>query len=148
MLRDVFGWYIQEYPAFEPRNFEFGYLERLIEIYKLSPDDIMIGDRVAAKLSKPFEEIIEYRISRMEWKDVKAHLSILNSQGKLPKVPVTPEELKRYTAGGKITEDEAVEALVLAHHLGLEGETVVSMFKEGNTVEKVYAQTLTALYID
>ena len=39
----MFGWYIQEQPAFEPRNFEFGYLERLIEIYRLSPDDVMIA---------------------------------------------------------------------------------------------------------
>lgn len=145
---EVFGWYMHGQPAFEPRNFEFGYLERLFEIYRLSPDDIMIADRVAARLSRPFEEVIEYRISRMEWKEAKARLSILNSQQKLPKVPVTPEELEKYTADGKITEDEAVEALVLAHHLGLEGETVVNMFKEGYMVEKIYAQTLTALYLD
>jgi hypothetical protein len=148
LWEDVFGWYIQEQPAFEPRNFEFGYLERLIEIYRLSPDDVMIADRVAARLSRPFEEIIEYRISRMEWKDAKAQLSILNSQQKLPKVSITPDELKKYTADGKITEDEVVEALVLAHHLDLKGETVINMFKGGYTVERIYAQTLTALYLD
>ena len=106
----------------------------------------MIADRVAAELSRPFE-IIEYRISG--WvKDAKFPLSILNSQQKLPKVSITPDELKKYTADGKITEDEVVEALVLAHHLDLKGETVINMFKGGYTVERIYAQTLTALYLD
>ena len=59
----------------------------------------------------------------MEWKDAKAQLSILNSQQKLPKVSITPDELKKYTADRKITRKTRwLKPLVLAHHLDLKGK--------------------------
>ena len=135
---DTFKQYNSKNPEFVPKAFEPDYLEALMKTPGITKDDIMIADRVAQKISKPMKEVMELRLSAKDWKEINASLNILNSQRQLPYVPVTAEQVKKYTSG-KLSEQQVVEDLVTAHKMGKTAQEIVDRAKNGLTREQLYA---------
>ena len=143
---EAFNAYKQDNPEFVPRSFDFNYLEELMKSDGINEDDIMIADRVSQKVGLPFEDIISERISGKQWKEINEAYGIVNAQNKLPRVPVTQEQLKKYTTGSTITEEVVVETLVTAFKLEMDEQLAINKVKEGYTKEKFFAEALESKY--
>jgi hypothetical protein len=143
---EIFNTYRQQNPVFVPRSFDFDYLDELMQSEGINEDDIMIADRVSQKTGLPFENVIAGRASGKQWKDINEGFGIMNAQKKLPRVPVTQEQLKKYTTGSTLSEEKVVETLVIAHKLELDEQEAINKAKEGYSQEKFFAEALEARY--
>lgn len=141
----IFEGYNKANPEFVPKSFDSDYLESIMKISALTPDDIMMADRISQKTSVPFKDIIENKISGASWKNIKAASNIINGQDKLSHVVVTPEQIKKYTTGS-MTEDAVIQALVSAQKLGENPEAIINKVKDGYTREKIYAESYEKKY--
>lgn len=142
---EVFNEYRQNNPEFIPRSFDFNYLEELMKSDGICEDDIMIADIVSQKTGVPFEDFIAERISGIKWKEINESHGIVNAQDVLPRVPVTQEQLKKYTSG-TFTEDMVVETLVIAFKLELDEQEAINKAKQGYTRERFFAEVLEDKY--
>lgn len=143
---EAFNAYRQQNPEFVPRSFDFDYLEELMQSEGIAEDDIMIADRVSQKTGLPFEDVIAERASGKQWKDINEGFGIINAQKTLPRVPVTQEQLKKYTTGNALSEEKVVETLVIAYKLELNEQEAINKAKEGYTPERFFAETLEGKY--
>lgn len=143
---DVFSEYNRENGAFKPRNFDFNYLESLMEKGTLTADDIMIADRISQNAGVDFSEVISEKESGKSWKDICVYYGIVNGQETIPRVQVTQEQLKKYTAGKLLTEEQVIAALVAAHKLGLDEQEAIDKAKKGYTTEQLFAEALERKY--
>lgn len=143
---EVFTAYDAANPEFTPRNFDFDSLDKLMKSGDIISDDVMIADRVSHQSGKAFEEIIALKKTGEAWKNINASLGILNSQNTIPSVPVTQEQIKKYTSNGALSEDRVVETLVTAFKLGLDEEAAIADARNGYTRERFYAEALELKY--
>lgn len=134
----VFEGYNSRNPEFVPGAFEQGYLEVLMNTPGITSDDIMLADRVAQKVSVSVSEVINQRIAGAAWKDINGKYGIVNAQRSIPHVPVTPEQIDRYTAGG-LERQEVILAFVIAMKMDKNAEEVIGKFRAGESTEKIYA---------
>lgn len=144
--RDIFSEYAKARPVFAPRAFDSAYLEQLMQTPNLTTDDIMIADRVSFAIGKPFEEVIDDRLKAISWKAVSADLGILYNADELPRVQITAEQLDKYTASGKLTEDQVAQAFVIANKVGQSADSVIEQIKEGYSEEAILAQAYSEKY--
>ena len=135
----VFKDYKNNNTEFVPRAFDYDYLQELMDVPGLTSDDIMISDRVSLKTELNFETIIEKKIKGCSWKEINAELNILNSQEKFPHVPITVEDINKYSSKG-LTENEIVISLVTAFKLSLSGDEVIKKIVDGYTNEQIIAE--------
>ena len=143
---EIFTQYENKNPAFEPRNFDFDYLDNLTKKEGITADDIMIADTVSQNTNMPFEDVIKEKIAGKSWKDINAALSIINGQDTMPRVPVTPEQLNKYVSGDSFNEDRVVQTLVTAYKLGLDEKAAIDKAKAGYTTAKFFAEALDQKY--
>lgn len=143
---EVFNAYKQNNADFVPGNFDFNYLEELMQADGICEDDIMIADRVSQKTGLPFEDIMAERISGGKWKEINESYGIANAQDKLPRVPVTREQLIKYANGNTFSEDMVIETLVIAFKLEIDEQEAISKAKEGYTKEMFFAEALEDKY--
>jgi hypothetical protein len=141
----VFEDYNRNNPEFVPGSFEPGYLENLMKTPGITSDDIMIADRVSQKVSKPFKDVLEKRISRMLWKVINAELDVVNAQTKIPHVPVTPEQIDKYTSS-EMEKEKVVLAFVIAMKMEKNVEDIINRIKAGATKEQIYDECYTQKY--
>ncbi|QMV42435.1 hypothetical protein [Cohnella cholangitidis] len=142
----IFSEYANAHPVFAPRAFDSSYLEELMQTPNLNSDDIMIADRVSFAIGKPFEEIISIRLKSISWKAANADLGILYSADKLPRVQITAEQMNKYTAPGKLTEDQVAQAFVIANKAGKSADSVIEQIKAGYSEEAILAQAYSEKY--
>jgi hypothetical protein len=142
----VFSEYAEAHPVFAPRAFDSSYLEQLMQTPNLTSDDIMIADRVSFATGKPFEEVLSNRLKSISWKAANADLGILYSAEKLPRVQITAEQLDKYTASGKLTEDQVAQAFVIADKAGKSADSVIEQIKAGHSEEAILAQAYSEKY--
>lgn len=142
----VFKLYNDSNPAFIPRNFDFDYLDEIMKSGNLTADDIMIADRVSQKSGAALEELIENRLLGLSWKSINAELGIVNASSNMPRVPVTAEQLKKYTVDRVLNEDRVVQTLVTAFKLGMDADTAIGLVKNGYTTEMLFAKALEEKY--
>lgn len=135
----VFKEYNRNNPEFIPQAFESGYLENLMKTSSLTADDIMIADRVSQKVNKPFKDIINERISGASWKRINAEFDVVNGDSFLPHVPVTREQISKYTESGHLTEQQVVEALVIVNKMKRPEAFIIEKVREGMEKEDIYA---------
>jgi len=143
---EIFTNYNNKNIAFVPRNFDFNYLDELMTKEGITTDDIMICDRVSQKSGVPYEEIIELRLEGKTWKEINAELGIVNAQNIMPHVPVTPEQIKKYTADGRLNEEEVVFALVTSYKLGIDETEAINKAKSGYTPEMFFSEAVEKKY--
>jgi len=142
---EVFNAYKESNTEFVPRSFDFNYLEEIMKSEGICEDDIMIADRLSQKVGLPFEDIIAERVSGSKWKEINAGYGIINAQDVLPRVPVTQEQLKKYTSS-TFPEDMVVETLVIAYKLEIDEQEAINKAKGGYTKEKFFAEVLEDKY--
>lgn len=142
----IFADYNRENPKFAPRNFDSDYLQSLMNMSGINTDDIMIADRVSSKLKKPFDEVLDKRKQGTSWKDINTEYNIVNSQSAMPHVPVTEEQIEKYKQNSGMTEDQVVEAFVIAYKLDMNAEGIVNKMKSGANIEQIYADCYQAKY--
>ncbi len=137
--------YNAEHGDFVPRAFDPDYLEELMHNSNISADDIMIADRVSNNSNTAYEIVIMYRANGLTWAKINEKLGILNSQSKLPRVQVTNEQIEQYTSGG-LTENQVVEAFVIAKKISKSEEEIINKIKQGYSQEKIYAEYYQKIY--
>ncbi|QTH43038.1 hypothetical protein J4772_00650 [Cohnella sp. LGH] len=143
---DIFSEFAKARPVFAPRAFDSDYLEQLMQTPNLTTDDIMIADRVSFAVGKSFEKIIDERLKAISWKAVSADLGLLYNADELPRVQITAEQLDKYTASGKLTEDQVAQAFVIANKVGKSADSVIEQVKEGYSEEAILAQAYSKKY--
>jgi hypothetical protein len=143
---DIFKAYHATHPVFVPRNFESEELERLRSIPSLTSDDIMLADQVSFVTGKNFDEVLNARLNGLHWKLITAGEGILYSSDTLPTVQITIEQIDRYTGEAGMTEDQVVEAFVLAYKAGIEPKTVIERLQAGVSREAIMAEAYLAKY--
>ena len=142
---EIFKQYMTDNPVFEPRSFDSDYLLQLMSTPEITPDDIMIADRVSQNSITPFETVINNRIEGNSWKEINAGLEIVNGSSKIPHVPVTAEQLDKYSNSG-LYRRQIVESLVTAWKIGRTGDEIINKVKAGSTTEDIYAEYYTEKY--
>lgn len=129
-----------------PSNFAQGKLEELMKIPGITPDDIMIADRIAQQNGVSFDKLIQNRKVGLDWGTICADYGILNTSQKLPRVAVTEEKLKKYMKSTKLNENQILRAIVTASKLGVDETQVIEMVKSGYDEETIYANCYEAKY--
>lgn len=142
----IFEAYKKSMPEFIPGNFEAGKLEEIFKIPGITPDDVIIADRIAQQSGMEFDELVAMRGQGMEWKTINEGLGIVNTSSELPRVAITSAQVKNYIKSTGLSEEKVVEALVLAQKLDKEGKIVVDKIKAGSTEEDIIAESLEEKY--
>ena len=142
----IFNEYNKNKGEFEPRNFEDGKLEELFRMPGITPDDIVIADRIEQQTGEEFDELIAMRVKGMEWKNINEELEIINTSNELPRVAVTSAQVNKYMTETGLSEEQVIEALVLAQKLGKDGKAVLDKIKAGKTEENIIAECLEEKY--
>ncbi|TMV50644.1 hypothetical protein FE783_08085 [Paenibacillus mesophilus] len=142
----LFTEYNRNQPVFKPRSFPSDYLEKLMSTPGLTADDIMIADRLANATGRPFEEIIEEKLTSPEWRGITAKAGILFGGDKLPRVQIKNEQLQAFQSESGLSAARIAEAFVIAHKVGKTAETVVGKLKEGYSPEAVFAESYEQKY--
>lgn len=142
----VFTEYNKEHEAFEPRSFDPAYLEQLSKIPTITPDDIMLADRISFVSDTSVEKIMTEKLeSQKSWKQIAAELDVVHSASTLPKVQISEEQMAKFVSD-TFKEEQVAEAFVLAQKLGETPETVVVQMKAGKSEEAIMAQGYTEKY--
>ncbi|MFZ5968693.1 MAG: hypothetical protein ACOYVK_16185 [Bacillota bacterium] len=144
--KQIFGEYNKNNAEFIPRSFDTDYLEGLMKTPSITSDDIMIADRISYESGQAFEELINKKMEDKSWKTLNAEVGIINSASILPRVEVTSEQLKKYLASGALTEQQIVEAFVLAQKLGKSTDVIIGKVKAGYTEESIIQEYCTEKY--
>ncbi len=142
----IFTEFKQADQPFVPRAFESDELEKLLNSPGIDSDDIMIADRVSFESGTPLEELINSKMEDQNWQQINAGLQILYSNDQLPRVPVTSDQLEKFTQLSGMTEQQIVEAFVLAEKVGKTPEEIIERSKNGATEEAVFAESYIAKY--
>jgi hypothetical protein len=142
----VFVDYNKKHQLFTPRTFESNYLEELSNTPSLTSDDIMIADRISHVTGLAFKDVIDAKLSTEHWKSLAASYGVLYSLDTLPTVPITIEQIEQYTKRYQMTEDQVVEAFVLAHKAGKDAMAVIERKKAGDSDEAIWADSYVAQY--
>lgn len=145
----IFEDYTKEKGVFQPSIIDSVLLEDLMEHTSITPDDIMLADRLTfSKAELSLEEVFQHRLNGLTFKEINAHLGIINSSETLPRVEVTPEKIKQYKAETRLTENQIIEAMVLAYKLIEDESSIVTKMNQGLSQEAVYAEYLEAKYME
>lgn len=137
---EIWTTYHQQNPEFIPRSFDSSYLQKHLKLPGISADDIMIADTVSQKTAATFDELMEYRIGGMIWKEINAQYNVLNSQSRLPRLPAAQEQINRLVQESGFTEQQVVKALVIAYKLNMSGEEIIEKVTKGYSKEQIYAE--------
>jgi hypothetical protein len=144
--KQLFTEYNRNQPVFKPRSFPSDYLEKLMSTPGLTADDIMIADRLAAATGRPFEEIIEEKLTSPEWRGITAKAGILFGGDKLPRIQIKNEQLQAFQSESGMPAARIAEAFVIAHKVGKTAEAVVGKLREGYSPEAVFAESYEQKY--
>ncbi len=142
----IFKEYAKDNPEFVPASFDSEYLDKLMETPGITQDDIMTADRVSQRLGIPVGDIIAKKQSGMSWRLINAGYGIVNGDEKLPRIPVTREQLEKHCEQTGLSQKRVVEALVTASKLGVSDTTVLEWVKQGLSNEEIYARVYEEKY--
>ncbi|MBO8173609.1 MAG: hypothetical protein H0Z33_17210 [Bacillaceae bacterium] len=143
---EIFKQYRDADAAFIPRSFDSDELEKLMNTPGISSDDIMIADRISFESGESFETLITARMEGQSWQEINAQVDILYSKDQLPRVPVTSEQLDKFTHSTGLSEEQAVEAFVLAYKVGKEPKLIIEKLESGATEEAIFAESYLEKY--
>ncbi len=134
----IFEEYVKNNPEFAPRNFETGYLEKLMES-GVDQDTIMIADRVSQKAKMEIDTVIQKKQAGASWRLINAEYGIVNGLEKSPHLSVTRTQLTKYASQTKLSEKDIIKALTIANKLGKTADSVFNSVKKGLSKEEIYA---------
>lgn len=142
----VFTNYNLKHKKFVPRSFESDYLEGLLKTPGVTPDDIMLADRLSFVTGDKVEEILNNRLEAAKsWEQIAVERNVLNGSSALPRVQITEAEMARFSTD-TFTEDDVAEAFVLAEKLAEAPETIVEQMQVGKSEETIMAESYVNKY--
>lgn len=144
--KNIFKEYKKSKEEFKPTNFKSGKLEEIFKTPGITPDDIIIADRIAQQEGLEIDELLDMRGSGMNWKTINEGLGILNTSDELPRAAVTSAQVKNYMKNTGLSEEQVLEAIVIAQKLSGDGKTVVEKIKAGKAEEDIIAESLEEKY--
>ena len=144
--KDIFKEYKKTHEEFAPRNFDSGMLEKTFKTPGITPDDVIIADRISQESGMDFEELINMRGQGKTWKDINLEFGVVTTSGELPRVSINSTQVSSYMKSTGLSEEVVLEALVLAQRLDEDGKTIVQKIKAGSTKEDILAESLSAKY--
>jgi len=144
--RSIFKEFGKGNGQFEPGTFPEGKLEKILRIPGITPDDVIIADRISQKLDIEFDELIAMRKKGKDWMTINEETGIVNTSGELPRAVITSAQVKSYMKSSGLSEEKVIEALALAQRLGMEGKAVIDKFKGNNTENDIIADGLEVKY--
>lgn len=142
----IFKEYNANKKEFTPRSFKSGELESLMEANNLTPDDIMMADRISQKGVATFDELVGRLIKGWDWQDINSEFGVINTSGSFPKVAVNKEELDKYMNSTSLTRQQIVKGFILAEKVGKPHDEVINKLKAGNKEEDIIAQYYSEKY--
>lgn len=142
----IFKEYMKGKEVFKPRNFESGKLEKVFNTPGITPDDVIIADRVSLQTGMEFDELISMRGHGAGWKTINEGLRIVNTSAELPRTAVTSAQVKKHMKETGLSEAKVIEALVLAQKLDKDGKSVVDKVKAGSAEADIIADCLEEKY--
>lgn len=144
--KTVFKEYKESKVEFEPSSFPDGKLEEIMQTPGITPDDVIIADRVAQMSGLQLDELFDMRRQGKAWKVINEEIGIINTSGELPRAVITSAQVKNHMKSTGLSEEKVIEALVLAQKLETDGKTVVDKIKAGSTEEDIIAESLEVKY--
>lgn len=135
----IFSKYKSQNKNYKPSDFSFEYLNKIIEQYKLSTEDIMLADRVSQLGGEKFEDIIKEKKNGKSWSEIKEKRGIINLQDGAEKVSIASSEVKKYISND-FKEQQAIDALVMARKLNKDASIIINEIKSGKSQEDIYAE--------
>ncbi len=142
----IFKEYNKNKKEFTPGNFKQGELESLMESNNITPDDIMMADKISQKGLGTFSELVNKRMKGWDWQDISSELGVINTSGSFPKVAVDKEELEGYLNSTSLTKQQIVKGFVIAAKVGKPQADIIGKLKAGNKEEDVMAEYYSEKY--
>lgn len=171
----IFEGYESENSVYEPMIFPKGYLDQRMKEGNLSVDDIMIADRLAQKINPTagrvasknelkeddsnfiepvhetemgsFERLLRLRGKGVSWKSIKGDLGLLNDKSKKQRMEISMDEIHALSSKYEdLTEDEIVEALVLANTLDENAKDIILSKKAKKNDSVIFFEHLQKKY--
>lgn len=143
-LGELIKEYNSSHQEFVPSDFEPSYLEDLLKTMTI--DDVMIADRLSQKGLASFEDLRAKRESGLSWKEINAGLGVLNSAEELPRLSLTKAQVNKCMQDNGLSEEEALDVLILTWQTGQDYAAVSSDLKRGKQKEQIQAEAYTAKY--
>ncbi|WP_040950109.1 hypothetical protein [Gorillibacterium massiliense] len=139
--KEIFTEYDRSHKEFQPRSFDSDYLEKLMSTASVTADDVMIADHLSVVSGKSFDELIEQKQNSLHWNVVAANLGILYGADTLPRVQIKTEQLKSFQESTGLSEEQITDAFVLADKVGKDPKVVISLIKQGESAEAIFAES-------
>lgn len=137
----IFDDYLNEYPEFKMTAFD----EKELNSYRaggLTTDDIMIADRLSQRGYESFEELIGKRQKGESWKSIKENFNVINMEEKLQVVSIDASTIKKITKENNISEEDAIEAIVLSRNLNVDEDETIKLKKSNQSKQVVLEKIL------
>lgn len=144
--KTIFKDYKANKAEFEPSSFPDGKLEELLQTPGITPDDVIIADRISQQSGMEMDELFALRTQGKDWKVINEEIGIINTSAELPRAVITSAQVKNHMKSTGLSEEKVIEALVLAQKLEMDGKAVVDKIKAGNSEENIIAESLEAKY--
>jgi len=144
--KDIFKEYNAKVPEFVPNSFPGGELEKIFKTPGITVDDVIIADRISQLTGRQFDELIEMRGQGKDWKTINESLGMVNTSGELPRVAVTSAQVKKHMAETGLSEEQIIEALVLAQKIDRDGKSIIDKLRSGIEEEAIIAESLEDKY--
>lgn len=143
---DIFTEYSKSKKEFKPRDFDEKYLDSVMKMPGITPDDIMKADRFSQLGLKSFDELIKEKSSGKTWKDINQELGILNVFEKAPTAIIDNKMVEQYCNETKLAKDVIIEDLSIAANVNKSDDYIISELKNGKSKESIYADYYSNIY--
>ena len=143
---DIFTEFKNGIEPYTPKNFEQSKIEELMNTPNLTPDDIMIADRLSQMNLVSFDSVIEKLSTGTSWESINLGLGILNTSNELPHVAITRIQVRNYMKSTGLTEVQVISAFILSQKYELNADQIMTKVKAGAKEESIVAQLLQEKY--
>lgn len=143
---EVFKGYNKTYKDYVPSNFKSGYLEELLKDPNITVDDVMNADRISQKGIKKFDQLMKLEKDGYTREEINGKIGIVNTAEEFPRVELTHIEVMDYEESIGLSEEQVVDALVMAKKMDEDEKKILKMVKKGSKKEDILAQHYSEKY--
>jgi hypothetical protein len=145
-LEDVFAYFESKNKEFVPKNIDSKYLEKLLYVDKLKPDDIMLADRLSQKGIASFDTLIQGKTTGEQWKDICMENGIINISSQSPHYSVDNAKIKEAMDKYNLNQQTVLNAFVISYKFNVSRQEVIKEIKAGSSEVEIYAAAVKLKY--
>lgn len=143
---DIFTEYDKSLKEFKPRDFDEKYLDAVMKMPGITPDDIMKADRFDQMGLKDFDGLIKEKSNGKTWKDINQELGILNVFEKARTAFIDNKKVEQYCNETKLAKDIIIKDLSIAADVNKSDDYIINEIKSGKSKESIYADYYSSVY--